>query len=136
LLIKSGDILIQPGSTAETLKFLEQQWEKTFSGMPLNYDFLDDIFGRQFRQIERSRKLYSYFTFLAIFVACLGLYGMASFSAVQRTKEIGVRKVLGSTNGGIIKLLGKELAILILMGNVVAWPFSYVIMKQWIQNFP
>ncbi len=129
-------IRIQPGNTTETLKFLEQQWEKIFPGIPFNYDFLDDIFGRQFRQIERSRKLYSYFTFLAIFVACLGLYGMASFSAVQRTKEIGIRKVLGSTNGGIIRLLGKELAMLILMGNVVAWPLSFVLMKQWIQNFP
>lgn len=129
-------IRIKPGNTTETLNFLEQQWEKLFSGMPLNYGFLDDIFGRQFRQIERSRKLYSYFTFLAIFVACLGLYGMASFSAVQRTKEIGIRKVLGSSNSGIIRLLGKELALLILMGNVVAWPLSFVIMKQWIQNFP
>jgi putative ABC transport system permease protein len=129
-------IRIKPGDTAETLNFLEQQWEKIFSGMPFNYGFLDEIFGRQFRWIERSRKLYSYFTFLAIFVACLGLYGMASFSAVQRTKEIGIRKVLGSSNIGIIRLLGRELVILILMANIVAWPFSFFIMKRWIQNFP
>ncbi|MDH5742830.1 MAG: ABC transporter permease, partial [Candidatus Aminicenantes bacterium] len=72
----------------------------------------------------------------AIFVACLGLYGMASFSTVQRTKEIGIRKVLGSTTTGIITLLGKELVGLILIANLVAWPLSFLVMKQWIQNFP
>ena len=90
----------------------------------------------QFGQIEQSRKLFSYFTLLAIFVACLGLYGMASFSATQRTKEIGIRKVLGSSVTGIITLLGKELMLLILIATAVAWPLSFFVMKGWIQNFP
>jgi putative ABC transport system permease protein len=121
---------------AGTLDFMKKQWGKIFSAFPFDYYFLDEIFGLQFRQIERSRKIFSYFSFLAIFVACLGLYGMASFSAVQRTKEIGIRKVLGSTTTGIITLLGKELVGLILIANIVAWPLSFFVMKQWIQNFP
>lgn len=129
-------VRIRPGSTAETLDFLETQWKKMFSDLPMNYGFLDDIFEQQFNQIERSRKIFSYFSFLAIFVACLGLYGMASFSAVQRTKEIGIRKVLGSSTTGIVSLLGKELVVLILAANAAAWPLSYFVMKQWIQNFP
>jgi putative ABC transport system permease protein len=126
---KSGDV-------AGTLGFLKKQWEKIFPSIPFEFYFLDEIFGSQFLQIERSRKIFSYFSFLAIFVACLGLYGMASFSAVQRTKEIGIRKVLGSTTTGIITLLGKELIGLILIANLVAWPLSFYAMNQWIQNYP
>jgi len=121
---------------ASSLDFMKKQWGKIFSDLPFEYNFLDEIFGLQFSQIERSRKIFSYFSFLAIFIACLGLYGMASFSAVQRTKEIGIRKVLGSTTTGIIVLLGKELVGLILMANMVALPLSFFVMNQWIQNFP
>ncbi len=126
---KSGDI-------AGTLDFLKKQWMKIFPNIPFESYFLDEIFGSQFVQIERSRKIFTYFSFLAIFVACLGLYGMASFSAVQRTKEIGIRKVLGSTITGIITLLGKELIGLILLANLLAWPLAFFVMNQWIHNFP
>jgi len=129
-------VRFKPDDMAGTLDFMKKQWGKIFSAFPFEYYFLDEIFGLQFRQIERSRKIFSYFSFLAIFVACLGLYGMASFSTVQRTKEIGIRKVLGSTTTGIITLLGKELVGLILIANLVAWPLSFLVMKQWIQNFP
>ncbi len=121
---------------AGTLDFMKKQWGKIFPNIPFESYFLDDIFGFQFLQIERSRKIFSYFSFLAIFVACLGLYGMASFSAEQRTKEIGIRKVLGSTITGIIILLGKELIGLILIANLVAWPLSFYAMNQWFRNFP
>ncbi len=120
---------------AGTLDFMKKQWGKIFPNIPFESYFLDEVFGFQFLQIERSRKIFSYFSFLAIFVACLGLYGMASFSAVQRTKEIGIRKVLGSTTTGIITLLGKELIGLILIANLVAWPLSFYAMSRWIQNY-
>ena len=129
-------VRIQGLNIAKTVDSLNNQWEEIFSERPFNYYFLDDIFDMQFRRIERSRKIFSYFTFLAIFVACLGLYGMASFSAAQRTKEIGIRKVLGSSITGIMTLLGKELMLLILAANAVAWPLSFFVMKGWIQNFP
>ncbi len=129
-------VRFKPNDISGTLDFMKKQWGKIFPNIPFESYFLDEIFGSQFLQIERSRKIFSYFSFLAIFVACLGLYGMASFSAVQRTKEIGIRKVLGSTTTGIITLLGKELVGLILIANLVAWPLSFLVMKQWIQNFP
>ncbi len=129
-------VRIKPFNIANTVDSLKNQWEDIFSERPFNYFFLDDIFDWQFGQIEQSRKLFSYFTLLAIFVACLGLYGLSSFSAAQRTKEIGIRKVLGSSVTGIITLLGKELMLLILAANAVAWPLSFFVMKGWIQNFP
>jgi len=129
-------VRIKPDDIPGTLNFMKNRWEKIFANLPFEYSFLDDIFNRQFREIEQSRKIFSYFSFLAIFVACLGLYGMASFSAVQRTKEIGIRKVLGSTTTGIIALLGRELVGLILLANLVAWPLSFLAMNRWIQNFP
>lgn len=129
-------VRFKPDDLAGTLDFLTKQWGKIFPNIPFEFYFLDEIFGSQFQQIERSRKIFSYFSFLAIFVACLGLYGMASFSAVQRTKEIGIRKVLGSTTTGIITLLGKELIVLILIANLAAWPLSFFAMSNWIRNFP
>ena len=129
-------VKIKPANRTETLDFMKNQWQDIFPGQLFEYYFLDDIFGRQFRRIEQSRKIFSYFSILAIFIACLGLYGMASFSAVQRIKEIGIRKVLGGTTPGIVALLGRELITLILMANLAAWPLSFLAMKQWIQNFP
>jgi putative ABC transport system permease protein len=129
-------VKIKPANRTETLDFMKNQWQDIFPGQLFEYYFLDDIFERQFRRIEQSRKIFSYFSILAIFIACLGLYGMASFSAVQRIKEIGIRKVLGGTTPGIVALLGRELIMLILMANLAAWPLSFLAMKQWIQNFP
>ena len=129
-------VRFKPANMASTLDFMKRQWGEIFPNIPFEFFFLDEIFRSQFQQIERSRKIFSYFSFLAIFVACLGLYGMASFSAVQRSKEIGIRKILGSTITGIIALLGKELIALILIANVAAWPLSFFVMNQWIQNFP
>ncbi len=129
-------VKIQPNDIPGAVAFMEKQWAKIFPNLPFEYYFLDAVFGQQFGQIERSRKIFTYFSFLAIFVACLGLYGMASFSAAQRTKEIGIRKVLGSSTLGIIALLGKELIGLIVLANVIAWPLSFTAMNRWIQSFP
>jgi putative ABC transport system permease protein len=78
----------------------------------------------------------SYFTFLAIFIACLGLLGLASFTAEKRTKEIGIRKVLGATAANITLLLTKEFTKLLLLANVIAWPVAYLVMNNWMRNFP
>ena len=129
-------VRIKPGDVAGTLDFMKKQWGELFADFPFRYSFMDDIFGAQFIQMERSREVFSYFSLLAIFVSCLGLYGMASFSALQRTKEVGIRKVLGSTTVGIITLLGRELIGLILLANLLAWPVSFFAMSQWIRNFP
>ena len=79
--------------------------------------------------------MFTVFSLLAIFVACLGLLGLASFTAEQRTKEIGIRKVLGASVPGIMLLLSKEFVKLVLIANIIAWPIAYYIMGDWLQNF-
>ncbi len=129
-------VRIKADDVAGTLDFMKKQWGELFPDYPFGYSFMGDIFGAQFLQMEQSREVFSYFSLLAILVSCLGLYGMASFSTVQRTKELGIRKALGSTTPGIIVLLGRELVGLILLANLIAWPVSFFAMNQWIQNFP
>lgn len=80
-------------------------------------------------------RLFIFFTILAIFIACLGLFGLASFSAQRRTKEIGIRKVLGAPSGGIVFSLGKEFTRWVLIANIVAWPVAYLLIDRWLQSF-
>jgi putative ABC transport system permease protein len=127
---------IKPGDIKGTMDFLKRKWEAMVPHMPFDSFFLDSSFDRQFRDIERSRDILSYFTFLAIFIACLGLLGLASFTAEKRTKEIGIRKVLGATVANIALLLIKEFTKFLLLANVIAWPIAYFIMNNWMRNFP
>jgi len=129
-------IAIEPKNVDNTLTLIEDKWKEIFPEKPFSYTFLDESFNRQFRSVERSRAIFIYFTFLAIFIACLGLFGIAAFSAEQRTKEIGIRKVLGSTSVGIVYLLSKELMLHVLLANIVAWPLTYFMLHRWLQNFP
>jgi putative ABC transport system permease protein len=129
-------VRIKPGDIKGTLDFLKRKWEALVPHMPFNSFFLDESFDRQFRNIERSREILSYFTFLAIFIACLGLFGMASFTAERRTKEVGIRKVMGATVSSITLLLTKEFTRLVILANLFAWPIAYFVMNNWIRNFP
>ena len=98
--------------------------------------FLDQFFNRQYESDKRFGTIFSMFTALAIFVACLGLFGLASFMTLQRTKEIGIRKALGSTSMEVVLLLSKGFVVLVLIANVIAWPLAWFIMDRWLQNFP
>jgi ABC-type antimicrobial peptide transport system permease subunit len=129
-------VRLQPGNISAAMDFLKHKWEEMVPHMPFNSFFLDASFDRQFRNIERSRTILSYFTFIAIFIACLGLFGMAAFTAQRRTKEIGIRKVLGATVSSLTLLLTKEFTKLVLVANIIAWPIAYFIMNNWIQDFP
>ena len=129
-------VRISPEDISGTLEFIENKWLALFPEEQFNYSFLDESFNNQFQYIERSREIFSYFTLLAIFIACLGLFGLASFTAEQRTKEIGIRKVLGSSAPGIVLLLSKELLTLVIIGNVIAWPAAYFMLQRWLQGFP
>jgi putative ABC transport system permease protein len=119
----------------ETLGFLSERWKQHNPMRPFQYFFLDDSFDAQYRADERLSKIFSYFSILAIFIACLGLFGLASYTAEQRTKEIGIRKVLGATISGIIKLLTKEFSKWILVANIISWPVAYFAMRKWLQGF-
>jgi len=120
---------------AEILDFLENFWKKFAPGYPFEYYFLDEQFEAMYRSEHRTGKIFNYFTLLAIFISCLGLFGLASFTIERRTKEIGIRKVLGASVPGIVGLLSKEFIFLVAISNVIAWPLAYYGAKQWLQNF-
>jgi len=119
----------------ETMAFIKKEWKELAPNRPLDYFFLDDDFDKVYRREERTGQIFGYFSIVAIFVACLGLFGLAAFTAEQRTKEIGVRKVLGATTSNIVTLLNKEFIKWVLVANLIAWPVSYYAMSRWLQSF-
>ena len=117
------------------LRSLEKDWASLNLGYPFENRFLDERFDSLYRTEARMGALFRTFSALAIFIACLGLFGLASFMAEQRVREIGVRKVLGATEGNIFLLLSKEFAVLILAANLFAWPTAFLMMKTWLSGF-
>jgi len=113
--------------------------EKTFAkfcpDIELNYNFNDDLFNKFYKAEERFSLIFHYFSGLAILIACLGLFGLVSFLTTNRTKEIGIRKVLGASALTIMRLLTKEITFLVLLANLIAWPISYLVMQKWMMNF-
>ena len=103
--------------------------------MPFDYKFVDEEFGNKFREEERIGKLSSYFAVLAIFISCLGLFGMASFVAEQRTKEIGIRKVLGASVVNLWRLLSTEFFVLVLLSCIIAAPIAWYYLNNWLSNY-
>ena len=117
------------------LSFLQKKWKEYSPDRPLDYFFLDENFDKLYRAEERLSQIFSVFSFLAIFIACLGLFGLASFTAEQRTKEIGIRKTLGASAANIVLLLSKEFTKWVIVANALAWPLAYFAMNRWLQNF-
>ena len=120
----------------DILSSIEGPWNTFFPGNPMDYFFLDQFFNRQYESERQFGQVFGIFTLLAIFVACLGLFGLASFMTIQRTKEIGIRKVLGSTVPNIVLLLSRGFIYLVLIANLIAWPLAWWIMDTWLQGFP
>jgi putative ABC transport system permease protein len=128
-------IRIMPGDVRGAIGFVQQKWGEIFPGEQFEYTFLDNRITLLYKNEGRMRNLFLIFSILSIFVACLGLFGLAAFTAEERTKEIGVRKVLGASTANILLLLCKEFAKWVLVANVIAWPVAYFIMHKWLQNF-
>jgi len=128
-------VRLNPEDISDSIKSLESTWEKIIPSCPFEFRFLDEIFDRMYRTEERMGSLLKYFAFLAVFVACLGLFGLASFTAEQRTKEIGIRKVLGATVSQVTSLLCQEFILLVLLANLIAWPIAYLLMRNWLENY-
>ena len=126
---------LKPGNIPETIAFLEKTYKKFNPAFPFEYHFLDEDYDRLYRSVEREMGIVRTFGILAIFISCLGLFGLAAFTAEQRTKEIGVRKVLGASIPRIILLLSREYAKWVLIANIIAWPVSYFVMRSWLQDF-
>src|SRR6185436_13708708 len=121
------------GNMQRILGELKTVWDKQFPGNPIDYFFLDQFFNRQYDHDKRFGQIFSLFTALAIFVACMGLFGLASFMTIQRTKEIGIRKALGSTSTEVVLLLSKGFVVLVLIANLFAWPLAWFAMNWWLQ---
>lgn len=118
-----------------TIKMIENKWHKYFPGNPFDYFFLDDFFNKQYQQDQDFRNILALFSILAIFIASLGLFAMASYSTIRRKKEIGVRKAIGASTFNIVVLFSKEFLSLIIIANIIAWPIIYYFMNKWLQNF-
>jgi len=122
-------------SVKENLALVEKTFKANFPNIPFEYQFIDEQYGRKFRAEERVANLSKVFTLLAIFISCLGLFGLASFVAEQRVKEIGVRKTLGASVGQLWMLLSKDFIKLVLISLIIGSPIAYYMMSQWLQKF-
>jgi putative ABC transport system permease protein len=126
---------IEKGRIPDAMKYAESKWREIFPQYPFKYSFMDDEFDTLYRRDINSGKIINLFSGLAIFIACLGLFGLASFSITQRTKEIGVRKTLGASAGRITTMLALDFLKWVALANLFAWPLAYFAMKKWLESF-
>ena len=124
-----------PGDPQNTLRDLEAMWQATTPHIPFTYSFLDEDVERLYQSDRLFGRLITLFAGLAVFTACLGLFGLAVFTSRQRTREIGVRKVLGASLRGLIMLLSREYTVLVAIANVISWPVAYFVMQQWLRAY-
>lgn len=120
---------------SETLDYLRQRWEEILSDRPFDYFFLDQDYSKQYHSDQGVGTLLSYFSFIAIFISCLGLFGLTVFMADRRVKEIGIRKVFGASVSNVVGLLTKEFTKGVIIANIIAWPAAYIIMDKWLRGF-
>jgi putative ABC transport system permease protein len=132
-----GRFAIKIGSQniEKSVQLVKEYYAKFFPGNPFEFFFLDDYFNQQYKSDELLGRVVGLFSFLAIFVTCLGIFGMSAFMAIQRTKEIGIRKVLGATTDSILKLLIKKFLLLIGISLIISWPLAYWGIQQWLNAF-
>jgi len=130
-----ASIKIANEDMASTIDFIEKEWNKLEPSHPFRYKFLDEKFGALLKQQDNFGTMFLFLTILAIIISAMGLYGLSSYTAEQRTKEISIRKVLGSSVGQIMKMLTKDFLKLVLIANIFSWPITYLLAKNWLSNF-
>jgi putative ABC transport system permease protein len=128
-------IKVHRKSVPAALSIIQKTYREFFPGRPIEYFFFDDDIDRMYKSEKMMGQLFWCASSLAIFIACLGLFGLVSYSAEQRTKEVGIRKVLGSSVFGVVMLLFKEFFALLVLGNLIAWPLAFYLMRHWLKNF-
>ena len=128
-------IKLSGNETPQVLSFIETKWKEIYPDQPFVYTFLSERFNRQFEADEKRGLIFTIFTILAILIACLGLFGLASYMVEQRTKEIGIRKVFGANENTILGLISKDFLLLVSIGIVVAVPVAYYFMSNWLENY-
>ncbi|MGC3946131.1 MAG: hypothetical protein QM762_16705 [Chryseolinea sp.] len=128
-------IKFNTSNVRESVAGFESDWKNVFPGNPFSYFFLDDHYNKQYKADQQFGKVFGIFSAMAILIACLGLFGLSSLTAIQRTKEIGVRKVLGASVPGILTLISKDYLILMSIAIACATPLTWWIMSSWLQDF-
>lgn len=128
-------VKVAGANTEEAIAHIEKVWREFLPNRPFEYQFLSDRYQRLYDAEQKQSQLFTIFSCLAIFIACLGLFGLATFNTLQRVKEIGIRKVLGASVPHILTLLSKEIVYLVLIANVIAWPVAWYFMDKWLGGF-
>ena len=133
--LESVFVKIREGQTANTIAQIEKKYKEAQSGKPLNYSFLDSDFQALYQSEQRVATLSQYFAGFAILISCLGLFGLATFTAQRRIKEISIRKVLGANRFSIVHLLTLDFTKMVLLAILIGLPLSYILVKKWLTNF-
>ncbi len=128
-------VKVSANNLPATISAIEKKWNTLIPARPFSYFFLDEYFDEQYKSEQRFGKLFLNFAILAIIISCLGLLGLASYSTMQRTREIGIRKVLGATVSNIVNLLSKDFLILVGVAIIIASPIAWFAMHKWLQDF-
>jgi putative ABC transport system permease protein len=128
-------IKINAKNIPATIHYVKEQWEEVAEGLPFNYYFLDEEYNALYKSETQTGNLFLLFTVVSLFIIVIGLLGLIAFVANQKTKEIGIRKVLGASIGNILFMLSKKFMMWILFANIIAWPVAYYFMNKWLQDF-
>ncbi|MBN2136074.1 MAG: ABC transporter permease [Acidobacteria bacterium] len=128
-------VKIKPENIEETISFIKSSWKKYASAYTIDYTFLSDILDESYAQNDYQKRLTWIFTYICIFISCLGLLGLTSFVLEKKTKEIGIRKVYGATTIDVVRMLVTRFVKFVLIANIFAWPLGYLLMTEWLQNF-
>jgi putative ABC transport system permease protein len=128
-------IKVTAENVPDTLRFISGTSLKYAPDYPFEYSFIDRGVGNLYQSEQKLGKIFGYFAFIAIFISCLGIFSLASFTAERRTKEIGIRKTLGASVSSIVVLLSKDFSRWVLLANIIAWPLGWYAMHKWLENF-
>ncbi len=130
-----ANIRISGRNIQKTIGFIQKTWSDLCPDFPFNYSFMDESLAKLYIAEGRLGGTLKYFVFLALFLSCLGMFGLSAFIAEQKTKEIGIRKVLGASVSSITVSLSTQFMKWVLLSNLIAWPISYYVMNNWLNNF-
>jgi putative ABC transport system permease protein len=132
---KIVSVKLNTSDMSRTVHSITDVWDRFSPTQPIRHTFLDESFARMYSDVQRMGSIFSTFSLLAIIIACLGLFALSSFMILQRTKEIGIRKVLGASIANVVFILSKDFLILVVVSNIIAWPVAYYFMNKWLQDF-
>jgi putative ABC transport system permease protein len=128
-------VRISSDDMRNTIDYISDKWKEIAPSEAMNYNFVDTTLDRLYVAEQKTNVVSIIFSSVAIFIACIGLFGLAAFVAEQRTREIGIRKVLGATSRQVVFLLSREFAVWVLISNIIAWPVAWYVMNSWLENF-